>query len=72
MSVHPNHLKLLLKSKFHLSRIPSFNVISVSNHKYDAVLFIYGLQLTSSVLIASKKKNFKQQQLKYLTKLMQS
>lgn len=56
MSVHPNHLKLLLKSKFHVSRIHSFNVISMSNHKYDAVLFIDGLQLTSSVLIAYKKR----------------
>lgn len=55
MSVHPNHLKLLLKIKFHLSRIPFFNVISMSNHKYDAVLFIYDLQLTSSVLIPYKK-----------------
>lgn len=32
---------------------------SISNHNYDVMLFIYSLQLKSSVLIAYKKQ-FKQ------------
>lgn len=59
MSVHLNHLKHLLKSKFNLSIMTYFHVISISNHNYDVMSCIYGFQLASSVFTAYKKQ-FKQ------------